>query len=254
MSALGDRLKTNVGFNHTRMKLLGWNTGVSTAPESTYEASKNSPLAGVVYAFNKEISGFAVYSTSLFPDTTKDSFGHQFAPQVGKSFEFGAKFDLLQQRSSAAPSATSTSNKPVARRRTQMRQNNQNTVLWDSMTPAQRLGPPFNGVRPNNGDIIAGGKQEAKGFDLDVVYQPIRQLQMVFSYEHVDHKFVTSAVPSTIGETYPYATKDRYSLLTKYIFIDGQVEGPCARLGCLWRPASRCRTIKTGTAWTAGSL
>ena len=67
------------------------------------------------------------------------------------------------------------------------------------------------------GDIVAGGKQESKGFDWDVTFQPIPQLQIVTSYEHVDHQFVTSLDPSVAtGTTFQYAIKDRYGIEVEF--------------------------------------
>ncbi|HET7536156.1 MAG TPA: TonB-dependent receptor, partial [Candidatus Didemnitutus sp.] len=221
MYTFNDRLKTNIGVNKTNMKLLGWNNAQSTTPDTKYEASKTSPLYGAVFDITKELSIFAVYATSLFPDTTKDSFGHTFAPQVGKSIEGGFKFDLFEGKLSGTVSyfditqTGGTQNDPNAK-------NNQ-TLIYDSLTPAQQQAQ-FGGIRPL-GDIIAGGEQESKGLEADVIYQPTRQWQIAASYANTDHQFTKSAVPATIGETYPQAIKTRYSLLTRYSFVEGAVKG-----------------------------
>ncbi len=231
-SFLGDKLKTNVGINETHMKLLGWNNGVSPAPDTVYKASKLSPLFGAIYEVTKEYSVFAVHSTSLFPDSTKDSFGHTFSPQVGSSYEFGVKFDVDNSKFSGTVSYYDI--KQTGGSQNDPNHDNVTTARWDSLTPAQRaVDPAFAGhVRSDFlGDIIQGGEQEAKGFDVDLVYQPIRQWQMVFSYAHTNHQFTQSAVASTIGETYPEAIKDRYSLLSKYSFIDGDLKGAFAGIG-----------------------
>lgn len=224
-SWLGDSLKTNVGVNRTKMKLLGWNSGTSTSPDTVYEASKVSPLVGVVYAITKEVSIFAVHSTSLFPDSTKDSFGHTFSPQVGKSWEAGVKVDLADGKLSGTVSAyqiTQTGgsqNDPL--------HDNLTTQRWDSLTPEQRaVDSQFAGKTRNDflGDIIQGGEQRSRGFDVDLVYQPMRQWQIVASYAYVNHEFTESAVASTIGQTYPQAIKNRWALLTKYSFTDGPLK------------------------------
>src|SRR5690606_33958187 len=97
MSALDDRLTTNVGVNRTSFKLLQWANGQATVPNVT-EDDQVSPLFGAVYDITDSISVFAVHATSLFPDTGKDSFGNQFSPIEGKSIEGGIKFDTGDNR------------------------------------------------------------------------------------------------------------------------------------------------------------
>jgi outer membrane receptor protein involved in Fe transport len=221
MSAFNNRLKTNIGVNKTNMKLLGWDNGSSQTPNTVYEASKVSPLFGAVFDITKEVSVFAVHSTSLFPDSTKDSFGKTFSPQVGKSWEGGVKVDLFDGKLSGTVSyyqitqSGGSQNDP--------NKENKNTQLFDSLSLDEQQ-KQFGGIRPL-GDIIQGGEQEAKGFDVDLQYQPTRAWQVVVSYTHVDHKFTESAVARTIGETNQNAQKDRYSLLTKYTFLDGNAKG-----------------------------
>jgi iron complex outermembrane receptor protein len=226
-SWFGERLKTNLGVNRTNFKLVTWNSGASTSPDNQYTVSKWSPLAGGVFEINKEVSVFGVYSTSLFPDSTKDSFGNQFAPQVGKSLEAGFKVELMDGKVSGTVSYFRIQQTGG----TQQAPNheNQNTVEWDRLTDAQRA-LRFPGKTRADlfaaGDIVAGGKQESKGIDIDIVLQPTRQWQTVLSFEHVDHKYVTSLDPSApVGTTFPNAIKDRYSLLSRYEFNQGEVKG-----------------------------
>jgi iron complex outermembrane receptor protein len=225
-SSFGDRLKTNIGVNKTNIKLVTWNNGASQTPDNQYEASKVSPLFGAVYEIVPGFSVFGIHSTSLFPDSTKDSFGNQFAPQTGKSWEGGFKVELLDGKISGTASyynieqTGGTQNTP--------NHENINTTTWDRLSPEDRA-VRFPGRTREDlfaaGDIIAGGEQQAKGFDIDIVFQPTRQLQIVTSFTHVDHEFVTSAVPETIGQTYPQAIKTRYSLLGKYSFTETALKG-----------------------------
>ena len=227
MTALDGHLKTNLGINKTNIKTIAWDNGASKVPSNIYISSKVSPLIGAVYEVTREVSLFAVHATSLFPDSTKDSFGHQFSPQVGSSYEGGIKFDLDEGKISGTVSIYSitqtggTQSSPNAP--------NTNTVIYDGLTPAQRA-IQYPAGRPL-GDIIQGGEQKSKGFDIDVIYSPIRQLQIVGSFANTDHKFTESAVPSTLGETFPQAIKTRYSLLTKYTFTDGDAKGLSLGLG-----------------------
>lgn len=225
-SMFNDRLKTNIGINKTNIKTIAWGNAVSTTP-NIYTASKYSPLYGVVFEITKEVSVFAVRSTSLFPDSTKDSFGNQFSPQVGLGYEGGVKVDLLDGKITGTVSyyqitqTGGTQTDPV--------KPNLNTQRYDSLTPAQQQ-IEFGGVRPL-GDIVQGGEQESKGFDIDITFQPIRELQIMTSFTHVNHEFTKSALPETLGQTYPYAIKNRYSLLGKYTFLNGDLKNTFVGLG-----------------------
>jgi outer membrane receptor protein involved in Fe transport len=227
MTALDSKLKTNVGINKTNMKLIGWNNGVSPAPDTFYKASKVSPLYGAVYDVVKEFSIFAVHATSLFPDTTKDSFGRTFSPQVGSSIEFGVKFETDDGKWSGTVSYFNI--KQTGGSQSDPNAVNATTLIYDSLTPAQQLAQ-YGGIRPL-GDIIQGGEQKSKGVEVDIVYQPTKNWQIVGSFANTDHKFTESAVASTIGQTYPQAIKTRYSLLTQYTFNSGDLKGLKLGLG-----------------------
>ncbi|WP_044891501.1 TonB-dependent siderophore receptor [Opitutus terrae] len=228
-SMFNDRLKTNIGVNKTNLKTIAWDNGVDTEP-NVYTASKYSPLFGAVFAVTKEISVFAVRSTSLFPDSTKDSFGNQFSPQVGLGYEGGVKVDLLDGKISGTISyfviqqTGGTQNDPT--------KENRNTVRFDSLTPEQRQ-IEFGGVRPL-GDIVQGGEQESKGFEMDLTFQPLRQWQIVTSYSNVNHEFTKSALPATIGQTNPQAIKNSFAVISKYSFLDGELKGLAVGGGLRW--------------------
>ena len=64
-----------------------------------------------------------------------------------------------------------------------------------------------------------------------MVFQPLSNWQIVASYSHVNHEFVTSSVASSIGETYPQAIRDRYALLTRYEFTQEGIKGLSLGLG-----------------------
>ncbi len=226
MSALDNRLKTNIGANKTNMKLVTWNNGASSVPDNVYEASKVSPMYGITFDVTKEVSLFAVYSTSLFPDSTKDSFGNQFGPQIGESWEVGTKIDFLDGKISGTISYYNI--EQTGGTQSAPNRDNANTARWDRLTPEQRALEFPGRTRADlyaAGDIIAGGMQRSRGFDVDLTFRPSREWQLVFSYAHVDHEFVTSAVASTIGQTYPDSVRNRAAAITKYTFRDGALKG-----------------------------
>ncbi len=221
-SSLDNRLKTNVGLNHTSINLKHWDDGVASSPSNVYSASKWSPLFGATYDVVKDVSVFAVHSTSLFPDTTKDSYGHQFAPQVGSSIEAGIKVDLLDQKITGTLSVYRITQRGGSQN--DPTHANLQTDTYDSETPAQRAENYPNG-RPALGDNVAGGTQQSKGFEEDIIFQPTRQWQILTSFAHNNEEVTESATPSTIGQSVPFHTTNLYALLTKYTFSDGPVKG-----------------------------
>jgi len=232
MSAFDNRLNTNVSVNRTNVKLLQWANG-QAATASITEQSKTSPMVGAIYKLTNAVSVFALHSTSLFPDSGKDSRGAQFSPQVGTGLEMGVKFETEDGRLSGTVSYFNITRDGGSQ--TDPNKNNVNTDEYDRLT---NLNTPASLAQRNAqwssrpiGDLIQGGEQKGKGIEIDVNYQPTKNWQLVASYANVDHKFTKSAVAATIGQTYPQAIKTRYSLLSKYTFSDGGAKGAYIGLG-----------------------
>lgn len=232
MSAFDNRLNTNVSLNRTNVKLSAWSNGQDNTA-TVIEQSKTSPMVGAIYKVTNEISVFGLYSTSLFPDSGKDSRGGQFSPQVGTGTEFGVKFETDDGKLSGT--VTYYNIKRDGGSQTDPNKNNVNTDIYDALTaqntPASIASRNAQFSSRPIGDLIQGGEQKGKGFEIDVVYQPTKNWQLVGSYANVDHEFTKSAVAATIGQTYPQAIKTRYSLLTKYSFTEGEAKGAFVGLG-----------------------
>jgi iron complex outermembrane receptor protein len=232
MSAFENRLNTNVSINRTNVKLMQWANGEATTA-NVVEQSKTSPMVGGIYKVTDAVSVFALYSTSLFPDSGKDSRGGQFTPQVGKGFEGGVKFETADGMLSGTISYFSILREGGSQN--DPNKNNVNTDIYDALTAlgTQAALDQRNAAYSSRplGDLIQGGEQESKGFEIDVVYQPTRNWQLVGSFANVDHEFTKSAVAATIGQTYPQAVKTRYSLLTRYSFTEGEAKGAFVGLG-----------------------
>jgi outer membrane receptor protein involved in Fe transport len=187
LAALDNRLKLNAGANHTKIKDISWGGG-ATDHGPAIDISKTSPMFGGMFDITKEISVFAVHATSLFPTTDKNDFDVQMPPIIGKSNEFGVKTELLNGKISGTISyyqITQTggdSRDPSAV--------NRNKLLWDTLSASQRAAA-FPGIgsrdlltdRQNQlGDFVPAGEQKSKGFEADLVVQPIKSLQVLFSY------------------------------------------------------------------------
>ena len=199
LSALDNSLKLNAGANHTSIKDISWGGGSADHGPRT-DMSKTSPMFGAMYDITKEVSVFAVHATSLFPTTDKNDFDVQMPPVVGKSNEFGVKTELLNGKISGTISYYEiTQNGGDSRDPSAV---NRNKLLWDTLTPSQRA-TAFPGIgsrdlltdRQNSlGDLVPAGEQKSKGLEADLVFQPIKSLQIVFSFANNDEKVTQESV------------------------------------------------------------
>ena len=218
------KLHLNASINRTNLKLVQWADGYSTTMGTTTQESKTSPMFGAIYAITKGLSVFAVHSTSLFPTTDKNSFGKQMPPVVGTSNEGGVKIELLNGKISGTISYYEITQEGGSQ--TDSSANNLNTQLWDSLTPAQRAAQ-FPGKTRNDllGDLVPGGKQQSKGVEADLVFQPTPEWQIMLSYANNNEEVKTSSNPATIGQATAGHIKQQWSLLTKYSFDNGSLKG-----------------------------
>ena len=235
LATLENRLKLNFAINHTNLKLIQWASGTSTTATIT-EAKKNSPMIGGMYDITKEISVFALHSTSLFPTTDKNDFFVQMPAVVGKSYEAGLKVELLNGKISGTVSYYEITQTGGSQRDPSAF--NLKKQQWDAMTAAQRA-IAFPGLTRDEltsasgqpGDLVPGAEQKSKGFEADLIFQPTREWQVMFSYAH-NNQEVTSAInAATIGQATSGHIKDQCALLTKYSFTDGEVKGLSVGVG-----------------------
>ncbi len=229
MSALDNRLKINASINRTNLNLKQWANGQATTYNET-DQSKDSPMFGVMYDITDELSIYAVTSSSLFPETTKDSFGTQMPPQVGKGQEIGFKTELMEGKLSGTVSFYKI--EQTGGFQVDSTAENLNTQRWDSMTAAERA-VAFPGQTRNDllGDNVPGAKQESTGFEVDLIYQPTRNWQILFSYANNDQEVVEAINAATIGQSTAGHVDSQFSVLTRYSFLDGSLDGLWLGLG-----------------------
>jgi iron complex outermembrane receptor protein len=111
LSMLDDKVLLTVGVRHQNIKSDSYNydTGVSL-PDSHYDRSKNTPMAGIVYRPVKAVSLYANYTEGLQQGAVAsgniDNIGQTFAPYVSKQKEIGVKYDVGTVGASAAVFST----------------------------------------------------------------------------------------------------------------------------------------------------
>ncbi len=228
-SLLDNRLKTTVGYNRTNLKLIQWANGATVTP-TVAEVTKGSPMYGAVFDVTKEVSVFANYASSLFPNSNKNSFGTQLPSIIGTSYEFGTKFELMDGRLSGTVSYYNITQKGGSQ--TDPNANNLNTTRWDGMTPAERaIAFPGQTRATLAGDLVPGAKSESKGFEVDVSYQPTKNVQLVLSFAHNKNEIVEAISTGIIGQANTGSINNQLALLSKYSFTSGQLKGLSAGVG-----------------------
>ncbi|HEX2854092.1 MAG TPA: TonB-dependent receptor [Opitutaceae bacterium] len=223
LSAMENRLKGNISFNHTNLKLVNWTSGVDNAPTSA-EQSKNSPLFGIMFDVTKEVSIWANHATSLFPNSLRNSFGVLLPAIVGDSYEGGLKLDLMQGKISGTVSYYNI--KQTGGSQLDPTAENLNTQRWDAMSAAQRAiafpGQTRNDIR---GDQVNGAESESKGFEADLIFSPNRNWQLLLSYANNTNKITKAIATSTIGQSNIGSIKSQFAALGRYSFTEGDLKG-----------------------------
>ena len=232
LSAFQNRLKINAAMNRTNIKLVQH----STTPNIT-KVSKNSPMIGAMFDVTKEVSVFAVHSTSLFPTSDKNDFDAQMPPVTGDSYEGGFKVELMGGKISGTISYYEITQTGGSQRDPSA--DNRNKLLWDTLSAAQRITQFGEGTTRADlhdrggslGDLVAGGTQKSKGFEADMIFQPTPEWQLMISYANNDQKVTKAINTATVGQSTSGHIKDQFSALTKYTFTKGPVTGLSLGLG-----------------------
>jgi outer membrane receptor for monomeric catechols len=105
---------------------------------------------------------------------------------------------------------------------------NRDTGIWDTLSAADRALRYPNKTRTdllNQGDFVPAGELESKGFELDLVYQAMRNWQIMASYAHNTNETVSSPIASDLGKSTSGSIKNQFALVNKYTFAEGPVKG-----------------------------
>ncbi|AUN93460.1 TonB-dependent receptor [Pseudazoarcus pumilus] len=152
MGFLDDRLLVTVGARHQTIAQRGYNYNTG-AKESDYDKSEVTPMAGVVFKLNPQVSLYANYAEALVKGDIApavsggqpiDNAGEVLAPYVSKQKEAGVKYDGGRLGGSLAFFTTDK---------------------------------PFTTVE--NGVFGANGEQRNRGIELTVFGQPLHNLRVL---------------------------------------------------------------------------
>lgn len=218
-----DRLRTLAGVRYDDIEggLTDFRSGNRT---ENPKVTNTTPQLGALFKVTEPLSVFALYSESFTPNLQVNPDGSTFDPATGKGTEFGFKLDMMDNRLSATLSFYEIEK--------------DNIVRIDQ--EAQQADPPE--LR-----FVTSGSEKSQGVDLDIVYTPTDNYQLVFSYAHIAEAKVVSNTdaPQTEGMRLPSSPENSLSIWNKYTFTEGRLEGVFVGAGYTHQDAARLNVNST---------
>ena len=176
MSFLGDQLLVTVGARHQALRVDDWSvqTGAQTAH---YDQSRVSPMAGVVYKLQNNLSLYANYIEGLSQGGTAPTVnsttgaavtnaGQTLKPYVAKQKEVGLKYDLG------------------------------NTIVAATLFSTDKPRAYVNSANT----FVAAGKDRHQGLELTVQGEPIKHLRTLGGITFLDAKQRSTGSATTDGK------------------------------------------------------
>ena len=198
ISSENGRFHATLGLRHDEIQIDS--TFYNNNTSSSFVNDDYSPMAGVVFqpfSENDDISFYALYSESIFPNERTNPNGTGFPPQSGRGWEGGIKFDVNEGRVFGSVAAFEAYKTNIA-----------------------------NGDPNNPGFWILSGEQKSSGFEADVIFAPNRNWQTILSYAYTD-AFITEDIdnPNFVGQALASVPKNSFASWTKYEFTEGPMAG-----------------------------
>ncbi|MQB18988.1 TonB-dependent receptor [Pseudomonas lactis] len=192
--ALTERLKVLTGarferFEHDYQNYVG----------KSWQAADNAvtPRVGVIYDLTDTVAVYADAARSFKPNTGASREGVSFAPEKGKSYEMGIKWEALDRQLSIDAAIYQIEKKNVL-----------------AVDPADTTNT-FN---------VAAGQVRSRGFDLNVAGNLTPEWRVIGGYAYVDAE-VTRDTTLRSGTRLMNIPRNSFSLLNVYEFQDGALKG-----------------------------
>ena len=192
--ALTERLKVLAGarferFEHDYQNYVG----------KSWQAADNAvtPRVGVIYDLTDTVAVYADAARSFKPNTGASREGVSFAPEKGKSYEMGIKWEALDRQLSIDAAIYQIEKKNVL-----------------AVDPADTTNT-FN---------VAAGPVRSRGFDLNVAGNLTPEWRVIGGYAYVDAE-VTRDTTLRSGTRLMNIPRNSFSLLNVYEFQDGALKG-----------------------------
>lgn len=190
--ALTERLKVLAGarferFEHDYQNYVG----------KSWQAADNAvtPRVGVIYDLTDTVAVYADAARSFKPNTGASREGGGFAPEKGKSYEMGIKWEALDRQLSVDAAIYQIEKKSV--------------LTTDPV---------------DNTFSVAAGQVRSRGFDLNVAGNLTPEWRVIGGYAYVDAE-VTRDNTLRSGTRLMNIPRNSFSLLNVYEFQDGALKG-----------------------------
>ncbi|NHZ38904.1 TonB-dependent siderophore receptor [Massilia aquatica] len=159
-----------------------WESASPATPASNYAVKREvTPFAGLVYAFNKQISAYASYTEIFTPQNIKGANGAILDPIRGEDVEAGLKGEFLGGRLNASAGV--------------FRINNVGKGIEDSGSVNPCL-PYFT----TGYCRIAGGKTRSEGWEIEVSGQLMTGWQVMAGYTNTRTRYLADSNASNVGQ------------------------------------------------------
>ncbi|MDQ0739836.1 TonB-dependent siderophore receptor [Pseudomonas sp. W4I3] len=192
--ALTERLKVLAGARFERFE-HDYQTYVPGA--KNWQAADNAvtPRVGVMYDLTDTVAVYADAARSFKPNTGASREGGGFAPEKGKSYEMGIKWEALDRQLSVDAAIYQIEKK--------------NVLATDPL---------------DNTLSVATGQVRSRGFDLNVAGNLTPEWRVIGGYAYVDAE-VTRDTTLRAGTRLMNIPRNSFSLLNVYEFQDGALKG-----------------------------
>ena len=192
--ALTERLKVLAGARFERFE-HDYQSYVAGVKPWTAADNAVTPRVGVIYDLTDTVAVYADAARSFKPNTGASREGGGFAPEKGKSYEMGIKWEALDRQLSVDAAIYQIEKK--------------NVLATDPL---------------DNTLSVATGQVRSRGFDLNVAGNLTPEWRVIGGYAYVDAE-VTRDTTLHAGTRLMNIPRNSFSLLNVYEFQDGALKG-----------------------------
>ncbi|MBY8973121.1 TonB-dependent receptor [Pseudomonas sp. P867] len=192
--ALTERLKVLAGARFERFE-HDYQSYVAGVKPWTAADNAVTPRVGVIYDLTDTVAVYADAARSFKPNTGASREGGGFAPEKGKSYEMGIKWEALDRQLSVDAVIYQIEKK--------------NVLATDPL---------------DNTLSVATGQVRSRGFDLNVAGNLTPEWRVIGGYAYVDAE-VTRDTTLRAGTRLMNIPRNSFSLLNVYEFQDGALKG-----------------------------
>ncbi len=189
---LGDLIKVVLGLRYDDFRITSTNRANGFA--ATRSDGKWSPRAGLIIKPRENVSLYASYAKSFLPQsgdqfTVLDATTASLAPEEFRNLEAGVKWDLTERLAFTA-------------------------AIFQIDRTNTRANDPVTGL------VVQTGQSRTKGFELAMVGQVTKGLQVTLGYALEDGEIVSTTTAAPAGRTLAQLPRHQFSAWGRYDFTD----------------------------------